>query len=393
MVKAKQSQERLNQVKALLQTMRGQSIPDALMQAYLFDEKSEQTKTVGAQISATVTPTALPHCIGAFQHTDNDHDMRGMLTAVGWCFSEPGFNRTNENIWAVYLSDASVITTDEIERIVRSNQKIGRELEVPQTVAWLITDASYSREASARIAQLGIHTSTWENVIEIAARVLNPASEESQSATSARQSPTIVASPEPKITIAESEIITETSSEALVEKPAEKAMDKEERQAVVTRQEIDTVHDEEVLELRLPPLEDMEMVAAQNVEQLAQRFGFDSMAVGQIKMATLEACLNAIERTTNSEKEVRVLLRMTADRLIIEVENEGGTFDPQHVGSPDVAQKMQDSYKRGWGLKLIQKFMDRVVFEPYELGTRLRMEKNRPSKADGGENISAVSQA
>jgi serine/threonine-protein kinase RsbW len=133
--------------------------------------------------------------------------------------------------------------------------------------------------------------------------------------------------------------------------------------------------EEHVIELRLPPKADMELIAANNIEQLGGRCGYPDKAISQIKMATLEACLNAIEHSQNKEKEVRVRLEATAQKFTVLVENEGVVFDPLAVEDPNIEDKLHQSYKRGWGLKLIQKFMDRVVSEPYDRGTRLRMEK------------------
>ena len=128
----------------------------------------------------------------------------------------------------------------------------------------------------------------------------------------------------------------------------------------------------------------MERIGARAAEQMAEACGFSAEAAGQIRMATLEACLNAIEHSVNGEKEVRVTIEADAEKVVVVVENEGLVFDPQALDDPRVEKKMRESNKRGWGVKLIEKFMDRAVFEPCGNGTRVRMEKKNvsPVRAD-----------
>jgi len=138
------------------------------------------------------------------------------------------------------------------------------------------------------------------------------------------------------------------------------------------------------VELFLPAESDMELVAAGTLEHLAREHGYPAEAIGKMKMAVLEACLNAIEHSSSTQKPVRVQIAVMREKTTVIVENEGPTVDPQSIETPVLEKKLSQANKRGWGLKLIQKFMDRVVFEPYDRGMRLRMEKNNPAAQSVG---------
>jgi serine/threonine-protein kinase RsbW len=122
-----------------------------------------------------------------------------------------------------------------------------------------------------------------------------------------------------------------------------------------------------------------EVIAASMAERIAQRSGFDAQTVGQIKMAVLEGCLNAIEHSLNPEKEIRLTFHERPGELEIAIENEGDVFDPMAIGDPDPAAKLKDKNKRGWGIKLMREFMDDVRYEPARGGMCLRLIKRKPA--------------
>ena len=93
------------------------------------------------------------------------------------------------------------------------------------------------------------------------------------------------------------------------------------------------------VELLLPPSEDIELVAASALERLADACGYSREVIAQMKMAAQEACLNAVERSANPEKRVRVRFEASEERFAITVENEGVPFDPQQVLKPEVEKK------------------------------------------------------
>jgi len=295
----------------------------------------------------------VPYCIGAFAQTAEVSPRRGepppMPVVTGWCFDGPECYRSEEILWIAHLCDAGVVTMEEVDEIERVNRRIAREFNVKHVTGWVISDGRFSPDALERMRSLRFHASTWESC-EILGEVLMEGFRSHQ------------------------ESVGLSGEEALSRKFG----------ARIVSAGPDTVA-EKTVELMLSPQADMELVAAGALEQLAAACGFSDQAVSQMKMAVLEACLNAVERSRNPEKLVRLRYEATPARFVIVVENEGVVFDPQMVEEPALEKKIGEPYKRGWGLLLMRKFMDKVVFEPFESGTRLRMEKRNPAAPSRAE--------
>jgi anti-sigma regulatory factor (Ser/Thr protein kinase) len=90
----------------------------------------------------------------------------------------------------------------------------------------------------------------------------------------------------------------------------------------------------------------------------------------------VEACLNAMEHGGGE-----VVVRLSGEneggrrRLVIEVEDHGGGFDPNSTPRKTVAQVLGCASKRGWGLTLIRELMDEVQISSQPGQTLVRMSK------------------
>ena len=325
---------RLRNIEMILQAFKGQSVPKDLFHCAERTVRTDQTALPSMDFQDSPS-MSIPHCIGAWIQPSGQHiaSQAPSPAVVGWCFGESGFYRSDENLWIAYLCKASVVTSQELDVIARNNQRLMSETHVGRCMTWVIADGTFSVEASKRIAAEKWLASSWSD-FEILAGLLLQSSRES--------------------------VIPEATLSA--------------RAKVISAFRPDS--SAKVVEVKIPPKPDMELLAAASLEQLATASGYAPETIAAMKMAVLEACLNAIEHSANPEKEIRVSMECTPTKFTILVENEGATFDPQEVEEPDIADKIGMSYKRGWGISLIRKLMDRVVFEPYDQGTRLRMEKN-----------------
>ena len=325
-----------------LHGLRGQSVAQ---QYFMAHRRTTASETVPGSLAAAVAGrwVELPHALGVFdEETDGARGEERLIGpgVVAWCFDEPGFYRSDESAWVAYPCDASVVTTEELDEADRRVRRLGRELGLGRVTTWIVADGRYSPEAAERVETTeNLLASTWADFDKISETVM------------AREGI-------PSIGRGRGESDSSRS-----------------RRPRIVRTDEETALGERVVELYLPPVPDMELTAAQSVEQLARDAGYNEQTAGEIRMATLEACLNAIERSRNGEKEVFVRLAASPDKFTVLVENEGASFDPQNVEAPSLGAKLGSSYKRGWGLALMQKFMDRVVYEPYDRGTRLRMTK------------------
>ena len=130
------------------------------------------------------------------------------------------------------------------------------------------------------------------------------------------------------------------------------------------------------IELKLPILPDMELVAINTAEVVAKHMDLSDDKAAEISMALIEACINAFEHS-RAENNIFIHFILEEDSLVIKVIDQGIGFDKSNVEIPKIENKVgTDERKRGWGLQLIQELMDSVEFESNSEGTTVTMKKN-----------------
>ena len=131
------------------------------------------------------------------------------------------------------------------------------------------------------------------------------------------------------------------------------------------------------VELKLPILKNMELVATQTSEVIAKHMNLSEEKSGEISMALIEACINAFEHS-ESKSEVYIHFLIDDNNLTIKVIDKGKGFDESNVKIPQIESKINtDERKRGWGIMLIKELMDSVDFESDHTGTTLTMVKKK----------------
>jgi serine/threonine-protein kinase RsbW len=128
-------------------------------------------------------------------------------------------------------------------------------------------------------------------------------------------------------------------------------------------------------EMVIPMSTDTELIAANTVEQIARRINFAPEAINQIKLALVEACINAAEHSLSPDRKIYQRFRVENDKLVVTVTSRGVV--PANVAGPNGTTSSDGKNRRGWGLKLIKTLMDEVEFERVDDGTQLRMTKFR----------------
>ena len=131
------------------------------------------------------------------------------------------------------------------------------------------------------------------------------------------------------------------------------------------------------VELKLPILKNMELVATQTADVVAKHMQLSEEKSGEISMALIEACINAFEHS-ESKSEVYIHFMIDDENLTIKVIDKGKGFDESNVKIPKIESKLNtDERKRGWGIMLIKELMDSVDFESDHTGTTLTMVKKK----------------
>src|SRR3990170_1897658 len=121
-------------------------------------------------------------------------------------------------------------------------------------------------------------------------------------------------------------------------------------------------------ELVLPMKADSEVVAARVAEEVAAFAAVDADTVDRIKMAIIEACINAFEHSASESGKVRLRYLLSPDKIELFMQDDGRGFR--------TGKAAEESKKnRGWGLKLIRELVDDVEIITGPDGTVVRMVK------------------
>lgn len=129
--------------------------------------------------------------------------------------------------------------------------------------------------------------------------------------------------------------------------------------------------------LTIPILPNMEITATRTASSVAEYMDFDQERIDEVKIALIEAIINAFEHSQSRDGKVHIRFLMREDNLTVVIQDHGGGFDPEQIEKPVLADKLHASHKRGWGLMLIENLMDNVSIQSTEQGTTLIMSKNR----------------
>jgi len=133
--------------------------------------------------------------------------------------------------------------------------------------------------------------------------------------------------------------------------------------------------------LALPMVPEMEIEASKTATAVAESMKMSPDRIDEVRMAVVEACINAIEHSHAHEREVRVTFEVLGEKdpekLRITVRDTGIGFVPEAMGEPRIEDKLKSQRKRGWGLKIIRGLMDEVEIHSGAEGTTVVMSKLR----------------
>ncbi len=138
-------------------------------------------------------------------------------------------------------------------------------------------------------------------------------------------------------------------------------------------------HSDDVrFEMTFPMAHEVELVAAKCLEQIGTNLKVDADAVGQLQIALIEACINAVEHTNESDRNLYLGVSVGNGQMEVSVESSGQEFVLWETGEPVGGSKSG----RGWGIKLMKRFVDDVRFEKTRRGTKTILTKKFSAKAD-----------
>ena len=136
--------------------------------------------------------------------------------------------------------------------------------------------------------------------------------------------------------------------------------------------------------LTIPVAPEMEIAATAQVAAMGEWMEMGHDKIDEVKMAVVEACINAFEHSGTPDRKVDIAFRVDREagesgRTFLEVHviDGGRGFDPSRLLTPNISAKLKSDRKRGWGIKIIESLMDDVRIESNENGTKIAMRKYR----------------
>ena len=131
---------------------------------------------------------------------------------------------------------------------------------------------------------------------------------------------------------------------------------------------------------------DMELEACEQACAVAENMDMSPERVDEVRMAVVEAVINAIEHSGSEDGEIHLHIAVLGgsepETLRITVQDHGVGFDPSKLVKPNIEHKISAKNKRGWGFEIIEGLMDSVVVHSNQQGTSVVMSKYKEAAAD-----------
>jgi class 3 adenylate cyclase/anti-sigma regulatory factor (Ser/Thr protein kinase) len=132
------------------------------------------------------------------------------------------------------------------------------------------------------------------------------------------------------------------------------------------------------IDLTIPLLPEMELAAGKTAAAVAAFMRLDENTIEEIRLALIEACVNAIEHSKSKDRKIHINFVIHDDALEITIQDFGEGFDTEDIRRRMAKRVSSDKLlKRGWGLTIMEELMDDVEVQSGGKGTTIRMVKKR----------------
>ena len=303
-------------LRGILGAWAGQQVPSDLFDARAFRDPRDSDLITLPQVVSV-----------ASGHVGNGVSLPGLeVDALAWALRAEAGTPDADVAWVARILPGGSGGSEQLAKFDRDVAALQMAGELPATrvVRWAILEAPLDGGGELTAARLRLSTSTWPQ-LEALAKLVG-----------------VAPSPPPPTPVAEAEPALE-------------------------------------IEMVIPRVADVELVAARALEQLAENLAIDAVVTGRLKVAVVEACINAFEHAGIADGRVRLVFSVSGGRLLMRVENRGRPL----AALPSPAAAGREAGGRGWGLTLIRELVDEVALEPREDGVSLLMVKHLGRGAHG----------
>jgi adenylate cyclase len=145
-----------------------------------------------------------------------------------------------------------------------------------------------------------------------------------------------------------------------------------------TEEEVSSMEDRSAkIDLSIPLVPDMELTATQTATAVGSFMRLDENKIEEVKMALIEACINAIEHSQSKDGRLQIDFEVDDSALTIIISDRGQGFNVDSVRDKHQQRHESGQRKRGWGLQLMEELMDKVDLESDQNGTKITLVKYR----------------
>ena len=131
------------------------------------------------------------------------------------------------------------------------------------------------------------------------------------------------------------------------------------------------------VDLIIPMIPEMELTAIKTAEAVAEFMKLDQDKIVEVKLALIEACINAFEHSQSQDERISINFDIGERELTIQITDRGQGFDLKQVQEELKKRRQHGERRRGWGLTIMKELMDEVEIESDENGTTITMVKRR----------------
>jgi class 3 adenylate cyclase/anti-sigma regulatory factor (Ser/Thr protein kinase) len=129
--------------------------------------------------------------------------------------------------------------------------------------------------------------------------------------------------------------------------------------------------------LSIPMAPQMEVAVSKAAAAMAEFAGLDEEKIEELKLALIEACINAFEHSRSKDHRLDLHFTIGEEELRILIADRGQGFDLERTRREQRERRARGERRRGWGLTIMEELMDEVEVRSDENGTTIAMVKRR----------------
>ncbi|OQX94767.1 hypothetical protein B6I21_08935 [candidate division KSB1 bacterium 4572_119] len=131
--------------------------------------------------------------------------------------------------------------------------------------------------------------------------------------------------------------------------------------------------------ITVPAIPDSLPALRKFITQVGERYHFTTHEINAFRISIDEACTNIIKHGYHGRDNGQISMLINADnvRLVVELTDQGMSFDPTMVNNPNVSKYVEKRKKGGLGIFIMRKFLDVIEYEVTTTGNVMRLIKLR----------------